>query len=72
MRYVCRLYYLSVYWYTYGMRIIIKSDNDWYEVIGYVHKKQYIIIYIPVPMTYVRRCYYVSTYWYIYRMRTTI
>ena len=26
--------------YRYRMVIMIKSDNDWYEVIGYVHKKK--------------------------------
>ena len=31
------------------MRMMIKSDNKWYGVIGYVHKKLYILIY---PSTY--------------------
>ena len=39
MKYVCRLYYLSTYWYTYGMIIMIKSDKNLYEVIWYVHNK---------------------------------
>ena len=35
---------------TYGIRIIVKSDNDWYKVIGYVQKK---MIYSHVyPSTY--------------------
>ena len=50
MRYVCRWYYLSKYWYTYGMRITINSYNNWYEVIWYAHKKMlYSHIY---PSTY--------------------
>ena len=48
-----------------------KSDNIWYEVIWYVHKKQFIIIYITVPMTYVYGLYYLSTYWYTYGTRMT-
>ena len=39
MRYFLGLYYLSTYWYICRMRIMIKSDNDWYEVIWYMHKK---------------------------------
>ena len=34
MRCMCRRYYMSMYRYTYGMRIIINPDNNWY-----VHKK---------------------------------
>ena len=39
MNYVCIWYYLSTYRYTYGMRINIKSDNKFYDVIWYVQKK---------------------------------
>ena len=39
MRYMCRWYYLNMYGYTYRIRIMINSDNDWYKVIWYVHKK---------------------------------
>ena len=50
MRVVCRLYYIRPYWYTYGMRKLINSDNNWYEVIWYIHKKTlYPHIY---PSTY--------------------
>ena len=39
MRCVCILYYLSTDRYTYGMIILIKSDNDRYDVIWYLHKE---------------------------------
>ena len=43
-------HYPCMYWYTYRTRIIIKLDNNWYEVIGYVHKKT---TYSPIyPSTY--------------------
>ena len=36
--------------HIYGMILIINPDNDWYEVIGYVHNKAiYFHIY---PITY--------------------
>ena len=44
MRYLCRWYYLSTYQYIYWTRIMIKSDNYWYEVIWYMHYKWYILI----------------------------
>ena len=47
MMYACRLYCLSTYRYTCRMIIIIKSDNDWYEVICYVQNKMlYSRIYL--------------------------
>ena len=47
MRYVCRRYYLNAYRYIYGMITKIKSDNNWYEVILYMHNKmKYSHIYL--------------------------